>query len=218
MKVSTYTRRSLTQRFVEVDLDDDGNLAEVLFRWLPPAIDLVYSDPPWNPGNASYWRTYANLDACRSYASFLDRLVAIYVACQQRGARHVMIEQSSNPAHHGLLLEAVQQHYDWSLPLQRIYDVLYAKPQRPNALLHFGSGPLATDPSGLAGEPMTLRAIAGTRPEPGTWIVDPCMGLGMTSRMAHGLGLNCFGCELNPQRLARTTAWLVKHGYTLEDA
>jgi hypothetical protein len=218
VKASTYTRGSLTQRFVEVDLDEDSNLAEILLRWLPPTVDLVYSDPPWNPGNATYWRTYAKLGACRSYASFLDRLVAIYVACQHRGARHVLVEQSSNPAHHGMLLDAVHRHPEWMLPLQRVYDVLYAKPQRPNALLHFGREPLSTDPTGLASEPMTLRSLSGARPEPGTWIVDPCMGLGMTSRMAHGLGLNCFGCELNPQRLARTTAWLVKQGYSLEDA
>jgi hypothetical protein len=216
MTVYTCTLGDLTQRLAVLDLDGGG--VGMAIRLMPESVELVYSDPPWNPGNATYWRTHAKQSACESYARFLDRLVEIYVQCQNRGARNVLIEQSIRPEHHGMFLTAVDRNPAWKLAYQGHYEVFYSRQRRPNALLHFGSTKLATDPSGLSGEPMTLRAITGTRPTAGAWIVDPCMGLGMTSRMAHGFGLNCLGTELNPLRLAKTVSWLTKQGYSVEES
>jgi hypothetical protein len=47
----------------------------------------------------------------------------------------------------------------------------------------------------------------------GATVADPCIGKGMTSRLAHEFGLHCVGTELAEKRLAYTTAWLEKKGY-----
>jgi len=218
VKVYTCTLGPLTQRLAVLDLDSANGLARAI-DLLPEAVRLVYSDPPWNPGNATYWRTYAKTgNACASYQAFLDRLVSIYVECQRRGALDVLVEQSIKPEHRGMLVAATYRNPGWALPYQGHYEVLYSSPPRPNALLHWGVSKLTVDPSGLRGEPMTRAAITGVLPSEGTWLVDPCMGLGMTSRMAHQFKANCFGTELNPARLAKTLAWLTKRGYVITEA
>jgi hypothetical protein len=47
----------------------------------------------------------------------------------------------------------------------------------------------------------------------GEVVFDPCIGLGMTARMAHYFNMICYGNELNPIRLRRTLLWLSKKGY-----
>lgn len=219
MKVYTCTLGSLIQRLAVLDLDSADGLVCAI-GLLPEVVRLVYSDPPWNPGNATYWRTYAKTgNACASYQAFLDRLVAIYVECQRRGALDVLVEQSIKPEHRSMLVAATHRNPGWTLPYQGHYEVSYSSHPRPNALLHWGVSKLTGDPSGLRGEPMTRAAIAGVLPpSDGTWFVDPCMGLGMTSRMAHEFGANCFGTELNPARLAKTIAWLTKRGYAITES
>jgi hypothetical protein len=119
-----------------------------------------------------------------------------------------------------MLLDATERSSLWSLSLLETWTVLYggASARRPNALLHFGRHRIRTDPSGMANEPMTVRVCAGVNVFPGSWIVDPCMGKGMTSRMAHYFQWNAVGMELNPKRLALTVKWLERHGYEVETA
>jgi len=192
---------------------------EVLSRLLDEAggCDLVYSDPPWNPGNEKYWRNHAGAAEGAGYVAFLEAWCRLVGICIGRGARHVFCEQSENDSHRGMLL-AVAEGSGWGLPLLEQWTVYYGSPgsasvRRPNRLLHFGRERIATDPSGMAGEPMTIRACAGLSLPPGSTVVDVCMGKGMTSRMAHYFGWNCVGTELNPKRLAVTVAWLERQGY-----
>jgi hypothetical protein len=69
----------------------------------------------------------------------------------------------------------------------------------------------------MAGEPMTIRVCAGLQLPPGSVVVDPCMGKGMTSRMAHYFDWDCVGVEINPKRLAKTIEWLGRQGYDVEE-
>jgi hypothetical protein len=183
-----------------------------IFRSLLPSVGarIVYSDPPWNPGNEKYWRRYAGQDPPTNYRAFLDAWCACAASC---GADHIFCEQSVIDAHRTMLLDAVDRCPDWTLPLLEQWTVLYGSPKRPNVLLHFGRDRLTTDPSGMAGVKMTSRVFDGVSIEAGMTVADPCTGLGTTARVAHTHGCSFVGTELNPARLARTEAWLRGHGY-----
>ena len=201
-----------TQILMCRDLEDPKTLEDYR-RLLPNRVRLVYSDPPWNPGNATYWRTHAKMAPCFSYERFLDAFASVVALAADMGAGDILIEQSANIAHSNYLLRAFER-CGISVPLRRRYEVLYSG--HPNALFHFGLRVLHTDPSGMSGEAMTLRACAGVCAPSGSWVVEPCTGKGMTSRMAHCFGWNLVGSELNQKRLDVTLAWLKRQGYAIE--
>lgn len=203
----------LTQRLAAVDLMEGG--VEVLASMLRGPVAVLYSDPPWTPANEKYWRTMAKLPPSRGYLSLLDAWCRAAVLCRPQ---HLLVEHSALPDSKQYLLDAIGRCEGWTLPFVEEWEVLYGSPRRPNALLHYGPVPLPTNPSGIYGEPMTRRVFEGLAQlgllGAGRTVVDPCTGLGMTSRMAHAFGCNFVGTELNPKRLERTVSWLLKRGYS----
>jgi hypothetical protein len=177
---------------------------------------IVYSDPPWNPGNEKYWRTHAGANPGPGYDRFLAAWCDVVTRCIDAGTTDVFCEQSSNQHHRQLLLRAVDAA-GWPISLRGQWTVCYGHPKRPNTLLHFGRQPLATNPSGLSGEAMTACALSGVAAPAGSLIVDPCMGKGMTSRMAVRFGWNFVGVELNQRRMDIAVAWLARHGYAIQE-
>lgn len=213
------THRGLVQLLATADLHNPGALD--LLLWLldkspAAAPTIVYSDPPWNPGNEKYWRRMAGAVRSPGYVDFLDAWCRIAAVCIDLGAGAVFCEQSADPKYLAAMFDAVDR-MGWPLEFQESWTVYYGSPRRPNTLLHWGHRKLMTDPTGLSGEAMTLRVFAGVQPSPGSLVVDPCMGLGMTSRMAHYFALHCIGLELNPTRLERTVDWLKRQGYEIEE-
>lgn len=215
-------RKDRVQLFLCADLEADDTRGR-LESLLPQRCDFVYSDPPWNPGNATYWRTHAGKDPCRDYHRFLDSWVRAVTSCIARGATDVFTEQSSKTVHQNMTHDAISRAGDtWPLPLVEQWEVFYGSPgsasvRYPNALLHYGHERIATDPSGMASEPMTIRVCAGLDFRPGSWVIDPCMGKGMTSRMAVYFDWNCVGVEINQARLDKTLAWLARQGYKISE-
>lgn len=197
----------LEQRLAVADLTNGGvdTFAGILQGG---RADVVYSDPPWSPGNEKWWRRHGGHKPPRDYGELLRGWCACVVTSNPT---HVFVEQSAIERHRGLLLDAIAHCPNWHWPLRETWTVLYGSPLRPNVLLHFGPTPCATDPSGMHGDAMTRRALGGV-PINGT-IADPCTGLGMTSRMAHEYHVDFVGTELTPARLARTVEWLRKRGY-----
>lgn len=176
---------------------------------------LVYSDPPWNPGNEKYWRRHAGAQAPTDYRNLLN---AWCRAVSAPGVEHIFCEQSFNAKHRGMFTDAVSACPTWDLPLLEEWTVYYGSPgsascRRPNVLLHFGRSALKTDPTGMHGEAMTRKVFDGLDLDREILVVDPCTGKGMTSRMAHRSGLDFFGTELNAWRLEQTCRWLRKQGY-----
>jgi len=172
---------------------------------------VVYSDPPWSPGNEKWWRRHAGVAPPAAYDALLDAWCLCALAS---GASDVFVEQSIKTEHCRLFLAAVARCRNWTLPLLEQWTVQYGSPKRPNVLLHFGTRKLSTNPTGMSGEAMTRRVFDGLAIGDGTrLVVDPCTGLGTSSRVAHALGLDFSGTELNPKRLDRTIAWLRRHGY-----
>lgn len=215
-----YVNGNRRQTLMQGDLQTDGTVDRFIDA-LPDEVPLVYSDPPWNPGNASYWRTHAGLGACKSYDDLMDKWCSIVCECQRRGTKDVFIEQSKIDKHKNMFLEAVERCGDkWKLPLIEEWKVFYGSPgsasvRNLNVLLHFGTDYLKTDPTGMDGEPMTIRVCSGLHLSSGATVVDPCIGKGMTSRMAHYFEWDCVGNELNPKRLEKTVQWITKRGYEL---
>ena len=202
----------LTQALACADLNSPQGLDTFRATLAGRRAWLVYSDPPWDPGNEKYWRRHARLTPP---AAGFDRLMDAWVACcLAADPEHVLVEMSIHADRNRWFFEAVARAgAAWRWPEQRRYEVRYSSQKLPNLLVHYGPRPLTTDPSGLHGQPMSHTAFAGLGLPRGSLVVDPCTGLGMTSRLAHIFGCHYAGTELNPTRLARTAAWVEKKGY-----
>ena len=217
-----FQRGERTQLLVHGDITTNAtfNVAFDMIQKRPP--QLIYSDPPWNPGNEKYWRNHAGASESTGYEKFLDAWWKLVVLCEEHGAEHLLVEQAINSKHLAMFSEA-RERSGSEFALAEEFTVYYGSPgaqsvRRPNVLLHYVaegvSHPfLYTDPTNMAGEPMTIRACAGLQFPPASTVVDFCMGKGMTSRMAHYFDWDCIGVELNEKRLAKTIEWLLRQGY-----
>ena len=169
---------------------------------------VIYSDPPWGPGNQRYWHTMRERGAVPR-TPWPDFLAAFCRACAK-------YRTSNTPVFVEMGLRWVDE-LDASmravgLPPQRRWAITYGpkKSALPNVLSLFGHSSIEIDlPSPPHGEPVT-RAILGAVVRPGDIVLDPCTGLGMTSRITHALGGYYRGTEMNAKRLAKTIAWLEK--------
>lgn len=211
----TFTHPSgLWQRLCVADLTIDG--AERLAAMADGPVAVVYSDPPWSPGNEKWWRRYASMAPPVDYRHLLDGWVDAVV---RLSPSRVFCEQSVIEEHSRMMLEAMQRHPGWRLPFLEQWVTYYgsrspARPQGwPNVIMHFGQGALSVDPSGMSGTKMTQLVLGSLDLPRGSVIADPCMGKGMTSRVGHACGLCVIGTELNPRRLEQTISWLLKKGY-----
>ncbi len=170
--------------------------------------DLVYSDPPWGPGNLQFWATMNERGSAPTapWAAFLAAFCA-NVATYRKPDAPVFVEMGLRWTRDlDVTMAAV------GLERRRRWDILYGPKSKPlpNTVTLYGPRDLAIDlPDPPHGEPVT-RAIFRAVGQPGMVVLDPCTGLGMTARITHALGASFRGAELNPVRLERTAAWLRK--------
>lgn len=162
--------------------------------------DIVYSDPPWGPGNLMYWRTHNGETRRPSWPVFLETFCAI-VRESTNHSSHVFVEMGTR-----WVDELAAQMARNGLVESRRFDCLYGNPKIPNVLWYSGPG-MTTDPSGLSGVKMTMTALRGVA-SPGALVFDPCCGKGMTTRCSLRLGMRFAGVELNPKRAKVTQEWL----------
>jgi hypothetical protein len=192
-----------------------------LTRLLDAPCPLVYSDPPWNAGNARYWRSHADgTSLAVNWPQFCERWCRCVAMIQPT---IIYTEQSAIGHHASTMIQAAKAA--GLPPLDQVYRVHYGAPvstgerisvfRRENLLCRFATSDWTGDPSGLAGQAMTRHVFEH---EPliehcrGQFVADPCVGKGMTARMAHEFGMRCVGLELNPRRLQVTIDWLTKQG------
>lgn len=167
--------------------------------------DIVYTDPPWGPGNLQYWRTYNGEHGRPSWPAFLGRLCEVLHTNTALDG-HVFVEMGLRWADNlsdEMARVGRPERARWAC----VYSAGGAK--RPNVLWYSGPG-TTTDPSGLSGVAMTRRALEGVV-APSALVFDPCCGKGMTARCAVRLGMRFAGVELNPARAAATQRWLALH-------
>lgn len=175
-------------------------------------VDVFYCDPPWNPGVERTMRERAKLAPTRGFDAFLDAWVECVVKCDPG---HVFCEQSWNAGYRERLLNAIKRFRTWKLSLLDQWQVNYGSPSRPNALLHWGREYLTTDPTCWSGDAMVRRVFEGIKMRESGFVVDPCVGSGTTSRVAHYFGQNFVGTDLNASKLKRVVNWLFRRGYRL---
>jgi hypothetical protein len=157
----------------------------------PPS--LVYADPPWDQGLYRTFHTHAGLpDPRRSWTDLYRRILAL-----AEGAP-CFIEGSTAQA-------------DTVADLMDDAECYAAWPVRSQfhrwCVLHYSGPPLPPMPdlTGLRDDE-TVAAILGAYPA-GT-VLDPCCGLGITSRAAEAAGWASVNFELHPQRMSRAMARL----------
>lgn len=170
--------------------------------------DVVYSDPPWGPGNQQYWHTYRDRGSVprTDWPGFLNAFCRAVVGARKLNAP-VFVEMGMRWT--GDLDGAMG---DVGLPKQRDWAITYGpkNKQLPLRLTLYGPEDHPIDlGENTYGEAVT-REVLRSVVHPGTIVLDPCTGLGMTSRWTHRFG-GCFrGTEMTAKRLAVTEAWLRK--------
>lgn len=165
--------------------------------------DIVYSDPPWGPGNLMYWRTHNKETTRPSWDGFLSTFCDVVASAVKPGG-HVFVEMGVRWVDElaaAMAIRDIKESARWNC--------LYGNPKLPNVLWYAGPG-CGTDPSGLSGVKMTHTALSGVA-DPGALVFDPCCGKGMTARCAVRLGMRFAGVELNPRRAEVTQRWLTKN-------
>lgn len=188
-------------RLVNADITT-GAIAELMGDELA---DVIYSDPPWGPGNQQYWHTY-NQRGSAPRTSW-DEFLAVFCATCAK------FRKASAPVFVEMGLRWVDQldaaMASVGLQRQRVWEITYGRPAHPNSLRLYGPQDVPVELVKTHGPPVTAT-ILGAVVSPGSVVLDPCCGLGMTARNTHKLGGKFRGCELNPKRLAVTAAWLEK--------
>lgn len=187
------------------DVERDDLLT--LTALLPTTPLFAYSIPPW--GNMKYWET-KNGESVDPEV-FWSRYCA---GVSSSETRCMFVEQGLDE-YEPLLKHA--QRMGWP-PLRDQWEVRYGskKQPRPNQLFMFSDYRVRScNPHGLSGEEMT-RHIFSEVADAGDIVLDPCIGLGMTARIAHEFGMRCWGMEISPSRLSRTLEWLEQSGYPIE--
>ena len=192
-------------RLLCADITEPGTLEPLM---LGSTADLIYSDPPWGPGNQQYWHTMNHRGSVprTSWSGFLWAFAAV-CAGYRKPAAPVFVEMGLRWTDDlDLAMEAA------GLPLLRRWSIFYGPKRKPleNTVALFGApAPEFTLPDPPHGEPVT-RAIVGACVKPGDLVLDPCTGLGMTARCTVDRGGVFRGTELNPERLEKTAARLCR--------
>lgn len=176
--------------------------------------DVVYSDPPWGPGNQKYWHT----QNARGSAPLTDwpgflRAFCRSIADVRKPEAPVFVEMGTR-----WVADLDAAMAEAGLAFRARWIITYGPKNKPlpNVLNLYGPAHVNFEmPSPPHGEPVTRAVISGAMNQ--LWslgrrtnriVLDPCTGLGMTARITDTHGDLFRGTELNPARLARTVAWL----------
>lgn len=186
-------------KLIQADITSPGALDALGIE----RVDAIYSDPPWGPGNLTYWRTMNGEDNRPSWPGFLESLSMICARLCPDGP--VWIES-------GLRWEGeVREVFERAgLAYRGRFACEYKAGSKwlPNVLLLFGAAELPMD-TRLEGERHGIGLVKwALSKHEGRSVLDPCSGLGTTARAAIALGRTFYGSELSPKRMARTQAIL----------
>lgn len=170
--------------------------------------DVIYSDPPWGPGNQKYWHTMNRRGTLprTSWDVFLDVFCKLCAQNRKHDAP-VFIEMGLR------WVDDLDNAMDAvGLQLVKRWNIYYgpkSKPLMNTVALYGASCPHVVLPEPPHGEPVTM-AILSTVVKLGMLVLDPCAGKGMTARITHRLGGVFYGAEMNQRRLDKAADWLRK--------
>ena len=168
--------------------------------WRDQQLQVFYSDPPWDQGNAQAFRTKAGSDRRAAYTALMGAIADVAARADQA----VFVELGVNKTAPWDAAAAAR-----GIPFARLHHVLYDKPPRPSLVWQGGALPVGVQLEGQTGDEVVRRALFPWS-DSGATVADTCCGLGMTARICHKLGLRFVGSELHPRRLANTIDWLAR--------
>ena len=155
---------------------------------------LVYADPPWDQGLYRTFHTHAGLpDPSHPWTDLYRRIL------QLADGGPCFIEGSvAQEAAVAAIMDGWEFYASWPVRSQF----------RRWCVLHYSGPALPAGLPGLAGlrDDATVAAILRAYP-PGV-VLDPCCGLGITSRAAEAAGWASVNMELHPRRMSRAMARL----------
>jgi hypothetical protein len=191
--------------YVMVHIIQQGNIEGGALMALIPQIKIgvehkliVYSDPPWGRSIYAHFQKQAGLTVW-DYDKFMVNYCAGII---EADPSIIFIEHGVKFADEFL---AVAKRAGFP-PMVGSYKVWYGA-RKPSLLMVFCNQDLPKEfnPSGLGGEPMTDYVFHSLITlgilKKGDAVLDPCLGKGMTLRMAMKYGLDCYGLELVKGRL-----------------
>lgn len=174
--------------------DIESGAGEALLEKYGPA-QLVYSDPPWNAGLASGFRTHAKVPRKVNFNDFLTRFIELVKHVQG----DVWVEMGVGEADRlcavmkdlgGAQVVKVPITYYRTKPAVLFLFTWRALPNFSTLLV-----PAGMDDADTPGWVMSKYEKRET-------VFDPCLGMGATLQGADDNGWKCIGLELNPVRLA----------------
>lgn len=171
---------------------------------------MAFVDPPWNPANATAFRTKAAMRARVDYQRF--RSIVIDLLAKVEGPVWLEMGDRFQP----VWLSEAQAKGAQVLAEYRI--LYYRKAPCTLNLLYWpraGGAVERVPPNGLIdGLDDTEAPIAacGAHLRRGEYVFDPCVGQGLTALAAEKAGGFCMGLELHPRRLAVALDRLHKAG------
>lgn len=170
--------------------------------------DVIYSDPPWGPGNLKYWHTACGTTPLTDWPGFL-RCFCEAIARHRMGDAPVFVEMGVRWVND--LDQAMKAVGLLPERNPRRWNITYGAERRPNVLSLYGPVDhdidLSENGHGPAVTSVVLRAVV----KPGMLVLDPCTGKGMTARNTHKLQGHFRGVEMNEARLGETAEWLRSH-------
>lgn len=176
---------------------------------------IFYSDPPWGQGNLNYWQTinkrHNGIERKETdYNAFLNQIFdlakkhtngMVFIEYGIKWEKDIIsIGEQHGLKHLGVATIKYKSGSKW-LPHQ-LHIFTTADKSLPEGYLKSLDGTTGMDCLTKAVKPFYVE---------GGIILDPCCGLGMTSRLAVKLKMNFRGNELNPKRLQTTIDWLNKN-------
>lgn len=179
------------------------------------APEMVYTDPPWDAGNARSFRTKANAQTPSietrkvEFGGFIDSVIDVVSLSRgpvfmEMGVKEVERVKQHIGAHGGSVWEVVPITYYRTKPCVLIHASF--SPSYMN-----GPGASIADLTGMDDDHTPLACIErfATRGP----VLDVCMGRGLTAVSADKAGKIAWGIELNPRRLAVTIDKLAERGH-----
>lgn len=168
--------------------------------------DVIYSDPPWGPANASTFRTKANA----SNANIERRKVDYYGKFVPAFIQQCELSKGAIFYENGLTWEekVLSMFKDKGFVQTNRWEVTYYRkyPSVLHRIVHSSKassvGEFTADLTGMDDDDTPLESLK-SYPK-GTVVYDPCTGQGLSAVTAVKLDLVFQGVELNPRRLAVT--------------
>lgn len=188
------------------DLELPEHRARIIEIANSAGVQLVYTDPPWNAGNAASFRTKAGVPAKVDFPQFLDNIFGIcakiqnhlFSVCIEGGLAQRELVRSRGEVAGFIWMDT--------------HEILYYR--KHPCLLHCFKSPsgasIQIDTSSCDGQDddytpgLVIEAVKSQTDLKRGVVLDLCMGRGGTAVSAQERGWASVGMELHPRRMAVT--------------